>query len=286
MSSAPKWALRFGIAVGATVLLWLFFEGSNRSERSVTRITGGATSSQVPETSAAPESPSDRTIHEAERAIFELTNLERRKHGLAALEHEEVLSETARRHSADMLRRGFFAHENPDGEDAGDRIAAHHRRLVGLTGENIWTGTGYDASDPEVLARLIVESWMKSPGHRENILRPHFTHLGVGIAVNGRQVRATQDFSKVRAYLTEGLPEVIRSGTELDLRHTVLDSGSPPARYYTLWSPRSGQETTQPLPLENPRIDAEPGVYRLRLYFPDGAVDQYEVYPGPSFELR
>ncbi|OAD23138.1 SCP-like extracellular domain protein [Candidatus Thiomargarita nelsonii] len=49
-----------------------------------------------------------------------------------------------------------------------------------MTGENIWQGQGYDVSDAQKLAELVVEAWMNSPGHRENILRQEYTHLGVG----------------------------------------------------------------------------------------------------------
>ena len=44
------------------------------------------------------------------------------------------------------------------------------------------------------MARVIVDSWMTSPGHRANILNPHYTYLGVGVSALGKEVRATQNF--------------------------------------------------------------------------------------------
>ena len=58
---------------------------------------------------------------------------------------------------------------------------------------------GYDRirkwRSPADLARAVVDGWMESPGHRENILRSGIDREGVGVAI-GRDdsVRVTQDF--------------------------------------------------------------------------------------------
>ena len=44
------------------------------------------------------------------------------------------------------------------------------------------------------VAKEIVDDWMSSPGHRENILDPRFTHLGVGVSARNHTIRATQEF--------------------------------------------------------------------------------------------
>ena len=62
------------------------------------------------------------------------------------------------------------------------------------TGENIWMGSGYPAGDVRQLARMVVDSWMSSPGHRQNLLHPEFTDIGVGVAASSREVRVTQAF--------------------------------------------------------------------------------------------
>jgi uncharacterized protein YkwD len=75
-----------------------------------------------------------------------------------------------------MVRRKYYAHETPDGVDPQMRMSA-----VGYTpswtGENLYTGTGMEATPVRAL-----KGWMESPGHRTNILRPEFTEVGVGIA--------------------------------------------------------------------------------------------------------
>jgi len=133
-------------------------------------------------------------LREVERRIYQLTNAVRRKHHLSPLDKDNALVATARAHSDDMLERKFFSHVNPDGTTPQKRIAPAYSRTISRSGENIWGGHGYDYSDSKLMARVIVDSWMSSPGHRANLLNPSYTHLGVGVSVLGKEVRATQNF--------------------------------------------------------------------------------------------
>ena len=78
-----------------------------------------------------------------------------------------------------MAARDYFSHESPDGADAGRRV-----RDAGLTfraaAENIFSARGAD--DPVDAA---VTNWMRSHGHRRNILAPGFNASGIGVAVSG-----------------------------------------------------------------------------------------------------
>jgi uncharacterized protein YkwD len=133
-------------------------------------------------------------LNEVERRIYQLTNAVRRQHHLSPLSKDTALVATARAHSDDMLRRNFFSHVNPDGKTPQARIAPAYARTIARSGENIWGGHGYDYSDGKLMARVIVDSWMTSPGHRANILNPNYTYLGVGVSALGKDVRATQNF--------------------------------------------------------------------------------------------
>lgn len=78
-------------------------------------------------------------------------------------------------HSADMADRGFFNHSNPDGLSPFDRIGR-----AGISyraaGENIaLTGGG---------AQSVLDLWLGSSGHRQNIERCGYTHHGVGLEAN------------------------------------------------------------------------------------------------------
>ena len=133
-------------------------------------------------------------LREVERRIYLLTNEVRRKYHLSPLDRDDALVTTARAHSDDMLRRHFFSHVNPDGQAPKDRIAPVYSNTIARAGENIWSGHGYDYADSKLMARIIVDSWISSPGHRANLLNPNYTHLGVGVSVQDKEIRATQNF--------------------------------------------------------------------------------------------
>jgi uncharacterized protein YkwD len=96
-----------------------------------------------------------------------------------------------------MLQRGFFSHVTPEGWSLAHRLPPALSPQISASGENIWLGSGHNPGDPQGLARMIVAGWMSSPGHRQNILDPAYTHLGVGITVIGREIRATQMFAQI-----------------------------------------------------------------------------------------
>ncbi|MCP9993813.1 CAP domain-containing protein [Streptomyces albogriseolus] len=115
----------------------------------------------------------DRTVAE----VVELTNRERTRAGLRPLSRDPLLATAAQAHSADMVARDFYAHTAPDGSKPWDRAAAAGSRCR-TVGENIACG--------QRSAAEVVRGWMNSPGHRANILKPEFTHIGVGFAGGGR----------------------------------------------------------------------------------------------------
>ncbi|KUF18360.1 CAP domain-containing protein [Streptomyces silvensis] len=109
--------------------------------------------------------------------VLTLTNGHRTAAGLRPLAPDARLAAAAQAHSADMVARGFYSHTAPDGSEPWHRAAAagSTQRTVG---ENIACG--------QRSAAEVVQGWMDSPGHRANILKPAFTHLGVGFAGGGR----------------------------------------------------------------------------------------------------
>jgi uncharacterized protein YkwD len=116
-------------------------------------------------------------MREAERATLCLLNAERRAKGLRPLRPDARLRRAALRHSEDMVEREFFEHENPDGVDPHTRIA---QVGYGLGEREVATGENLATGDPGTPA-VMVDGWMHSPGHRKNILRPGFRHIGIGI---------------------------------------------------------------------------------------------------------
>jgi uncharacterized protein YkwD len=138
-------------------------------------------------------------LKEIEKGVYRLTNEVRRKNKLSPLDKDETLAATARAHSDDMLRRNFFSHVNPDGQSMKERLAPVAAATMSRAGENIWSGSGQDYADSKLLARVMVDAWMSSPSHRANILKPEYTHLGVGVSLMGKEIRATQIFTEVKS---------------------------------------------------------------------------------------
>ena len=152
-----------------------------------------------------------------EREIHSLINKERTKRGLRALSWNKTLHIIARRYSEDMVHRGFFSHEDPEGRSFRDRYSAagFHCRI--RRGDNIFLGaenisqdnlrssvffqdgkisySSYSNNTEGRIARSVVKRWMKSEGHRRNILTPFFSREGIGVAIaHDGKVYVTEDF--------------------------------------------------------------------------------------------
>ncbi|MGW3565961.1 CAP domain-containing protein [Streptomyces sp. NPDC000941] len=106
-----------------------------------------------------------------------LTNAERAAAGLPPLAPDPDLTVAAQRHSEDMVARDFYSHTAPEGSQPWDRAAAAGCRHRGI-GENIACGQRTPSE--------VVRGWMDSPGHRANILKPEFSHIGIGYATGSR----------------------------------------------------------------------------------------------------
>ena len=120
-----------------------------------------------------------------EKRMLDLVNQERQAAGLQPLAPDPELTEVARRHSADMFARGYFAHDTPEGLSPFDRMKAAHVTFT-TAGENL-------ALAPTI--PVAHNGLMNSPGHRANILRPQFGRVGIGVMDGGiRGIMVSQEF--------------------------------------------------------------------------------------------
>lgn len=131
--------------------------------------------------SAASCSGATRTVRsqgaaKAEAAVRCLVNQRRADAGLGALRFDRRAANAAQRHTNDMVRRRYFDHTSPGGSSVGDRLSGSGMRWADV-GENIAVGQRTPAA--------VVRGWMKSPGHRANIMNRRFTVLGVGTTSKG-----------------------------------------------------------------------------------------------------
>jgi len=118
--------------------------------------------------------PSDFASLEAD--LLARVNQFRREHHLITLQRRSDLDRVALAHSLDMARRGYFSHESPEGRNPLDRLQASGVDDMVLAAENLGKTT---QSDPSA---RIVDSWIRSPDHRANLLAPALNFTGIGIA--------------------------------------------------------------------------------------------------------
>ena len=184
MKAYLKWTAAISILLAALLHLPLAY--------GQVRTTSGATSR------------SSGILHpkELERRIFQLTNEARRKNGLPSLDSDNDLAAKARAKSDDMLINKYFSHTSPEGKTIKDRFQEEKPasfQTISRVGENIYMGSRFDYSgDIKTQARMIVDGWMTSPGHRRNVLDPNYTRLGVGVAAKDKMCYATQIFAQVK----------------------------------------------------------------------------------------
>lgn len=121
----------------------------------------------------------------AEEAMLALVNRERAAAGLEPLVMDSELVLVARAHAEDMFKRGYFAHDTPEGVDPFQRMDKANIQYR-LAGENLALAPTLDIAH---------NGLMNSPGHRANILRPAFGRLGIGIVDGGyRGIMVSQEF--------------------------------------------------------------------------------------------
>jgi uncharacterized protein YkwD len=127
----------------------------------------------------------DRTERERryQRKVFHWTNVARRRHDLPPFKRIPCLRKIAVRWAEHLAATGDFEHQNL-------RVIFRRCDRVRSAGENIARGG--------VTPKRMVRLWMRSSGHRANILNPSFTHLGVGTAVRNGRWTGVQDFAGIR----------------------------------------------------------------------------------------
>lgn len=104
------------------------------------------------------------------------TNAQRTALGLSPLTLNDQLSSAARAKAADMFANNYWAHNSPQGRDPWSFIIAAGYRYV-FAGENL----ARDFGD----SQGVVNAWMNSPTHRENIVNSHYQEIGFAV-VNGK----------------------------------------------------------------------------------------------------
>jgi uncharacterized protein YkwD len=181
--------------------------------------------------SGAPDdSVGTRPASQPERFFFDAVNRERGEQGLPQLSWDQALAVAARKHAALMAEQNELSHRLAGEADLGQRTAQAGARFS-VVGENVAIGPDSPG---------IHSGWMKSPGHRANILGADFNALGVGVAERDGQLYAVEDFSravenlnlqqqeqKVGAMLSDRGYHLSQSRDDAAEARAICEAGSP-----------------------------------------------------------
>ena len=146
----------------------------------------------------APARPST-TAEAIARDLFNRANAERKARGLAPLAWSDDLARLASDWSGQMARTGRFVHRDLDEARSRPGIGQYS-----ALGENIAWVRGYEDDGYELHL-----GWMRSDGHRRNLLQPGFDTVGIGVVCSGGKAWATQNFGRLSASappLTDSTP--------------------------------------------------------------------------------
>ncbi len=150
-------------------------------ERQINQIFGGAANETLNFLTVKPEGKENVDLHfktddysvdyVSEQTMLGFVNKERKNQGIRPVVFNEKLAIVARAHAKDMLKRGYFSHNSPEGLSPFDRMK---NAGIGFetAGENL-------AFAPNV--EIAHTGLMNSPGHRANILNADFGKLGIGV---------------------------------------------------------------------------------------------------------
>jgi hypothetical protein len=125
------------------------------------------------------------------RQLLQVTNEDRARQGLEPLRWDPALARAAQAHAYEMVRHDELSHQyagEPELEERAGRDGAHFSTVA----ENIAVASN---------AQVVETEWMHSPPHRQNILDPRLTTIGIGLVRQGNNLWAVEDFSAAVAQM-------------------------------------------------------------------------------------
>lgn len=185
------------------------------------------------------------------RYMMDLVNRDRQATGLSPVQWDETAARAAQAHAEEMTHYVYLSHWNVDGYGPEHRYAfAGGRDAIR---ENVYayyqrssTGVGIPIQDWQKVVEEAEEALMQSASHRDNILQPSHTHVGIGIGYNPAlgEVRIAQEFVD-RYVVLDPVPESVRAGDAVELTGRMLPGVSSPLlnlAYEPLPTPMSVEE--------------------------------------------
>ncbi len=191
----------------------------------------------LPDMVAGGEAQAAVNVSSEEARMLELVNQARNSVGLPSLYVEQRLTDFARSYSQEMIQYNFFGHVSPVSGNLQQRIQA--RGITGwtLAGENI-------AKAPNV--EVAFQALMNSSSHRENILRPEFNCIGIGVVAGPGGLYITQEFMRfttIPATADRGVatPAPTAPATTFDTFVLVMNPNRQPAKVEVSFQGEDGE---------------------------------------------
>jgi len=141
-----------------------------------------------------------KTEQKIEKYILKYMNISRRKRGKGKLSSNRGLKRVARGHSKTMSKKGKIWHGN--GVHVAINSVSHRKGFWGFissiffsysrSGENVGMIGGF--RDPQKIGKKFHNMWMKSPGHKANMMNSDFSLVGIGVKKGRKGWFATQLF--------------------------------------------------------------------------------------------
>ena len=130
--------------------------------------------------------------------LLQDTNQKRQEQGLTPLRLNASLSDAAAHKALYMFQKNFWAHVAPDGKTPWDFILSSGYQYT-MAGENL--AKNFSTSD------AVVDAWMASQSHRENLLKPGYQDVGFAVVngvLNGEETTlVVQMFGTTKQFMTE-----------------------------------------------------------------------------------
>ncbi len=157
--------------------------------------------------------------------LYSLTNQEREKQNLPPLQYNEKLAEAAAMKGKDMFARNYWAHYGPDGKTPWDFIMENGYKYE-YAGENL--------AKNFLFSSAVVDAWMKSPTHKDNLLKKDFSEVGLAVVngvINGEETTLViQMFGKPLDGSLAAVPKPIESSAPVVQKPAVLAKSTEKAK--------------------------------------------------------
>ena len=172
----------------AIVAVVIVFNLSHASSNAETTDSADSTPSSLNVISSAPKLRPD--VIQVESQV----NTERSNAGLTPLTHNIYLTQSAQAKCDDMVARDYWSHNTPDGVRPWPLITSFYGEYH-TVGENLEYGIPY--------AQGVVTSWMNSPEHKANILKPEYRDVGTAVCISNDYQHTGIEYIVVEHYASK-----------------------------------------------------------------------------------